>query len=81
MIGCQLITYFIKLLPSDEITDQDQLTKYLLERSPAPGGLLTPPIGDMARIAELGELTKHDVFVEGIDYKQSHMDVAIAGLG
>eukprot|EP00242_Pyramimonas_sp_CCMP2087_P010112 CAMPEP_0198205970 /NCGR_PEP_ID=MMETSP1445-20131203/9494_1 /TAXON_ID=36898 /ORGANISM="Pyramimonas sp., Strain CCMP2087" /LENGTH=627 /DNA_ID=CAMNT_0043878475 /DNA_START=46 /DNA_END=1929 /DNA_ORIENTATION=+ len=45
------------------------------------GGLLTPPIGDVARIAELGELTKHDVFVEGMDYKQSHMDVAIAGLG
>eukprot|EP00959_Pyramimonas_sp_CCMP1952_P446400 9346417-Pyramimonas_sp.AAC.1 len=44
------------------------------------GGLLSPPEG-VERVGELGALVPHKVWVEGTDYKQSQMDVAVAGVG
>eukprot|EP00976_Prorocentrum_cordatum_P066337 1178272-Prorocentrum_minimum.AAC.1 len=43
-------------------------------------GLLSPPEG-VERVGELGALVPHKVWVEGTDYKQSQMDVAVAGVG
>ena len=45
------------------------------------GSKLTPPVGDEARMRELGPLLPTDVRVRGDSFRVSGTDVAIAGLG
>jgi len=45
------------------------------------GSKLTPPVGDEARVRELGPLLPTDVRVRGDSFRVSSTDVAIAGLG
>ena len=45
------------------------------------GSKLTPPVGDEARVRELGPLVPTDVCVRGDSFRTSGTDVAIAGLG
>ncbi len=43
------------------------------------GSLLVPPLGGSARMAELGPLLPRDILLEGSNWKESSVDIAIAG--
>ncbi len=43
------------------------------------GSLLVPPVGGSARMAELGPLLPQDILLEGSNWKESSVDIAIAG--
>ena len=43
------------------------------------GSLLVPPVGGSVRMAELGPLLPQDVLLEGSNWKESSVDIAIAG--
>ena len=43
------------------------------------GSLLVPPLGGPLRLAELGPLLPHDIFLEGSTWRESSVDIAIAG--
>lgn len=43
------------------------------------GSLLVPPLGGSGRMAQLGPLLPHDICLEGNTWKESSVDVAIAG--
>ena len=51
----------------------------LLRLQSSSGTLLVPPVGGSARLAELGPLLPHDILLEGNTWKESSVDVAIAG--
>lgn len=38
-----------------------------------------PPLGGEARVAELGPLLPHNILLEGNSWKESSVDIAIAG--
>lgn len=44
------------------------------------GSLLVPPLGGPARMAELGPLLPQDILLEGSSWKESSVDIAIAGM-
>ena len=43
------------------------------------GSLLVPPLGGEERTAELGPLLPHNILLEGNSWKESSVDIAIAG--
>lgn len=43
------------------------------------GSLLVPPLGGEERSAELGPLLPHSILLEGNSWKESSVDIAIAG--
>lgn len=43
------------------------------------GSLLVPPLGGEERAAELGPLLPHSILLEGNSWKESSVDIAIAG--
>ena len=43
------------------------------------GSLLVPPVGGSVRWAELGPLLPQDILLEGSNWKESSVDIAIAG--
>lgn len=43
------------------------------------GSLLVPPVGGSVRMAELGPLLPQDILLEGSNWKESSVDIAIAG--
>ncbi len=43
------------------------------------GSLLVPPIGGSVQMAELGPLLPQDILLEGSNWKESSVDIAIAG--
>lgn len=45
------------------------------------GTKLTPPVGEVRRVSELGPLLPTDISVVGTTFRESGTDVAIAGLG
>ena len=59
-----------------------KLTKWhaLCRLQSSSGSLLVPPLGGSARFAELGPLFPHDILLEGNTWKESSVDIAIAGL-
>ena len=43
------------------------------------GSLLVPPLGGQTRVAELGPWLSQDILLEGSSWKESSVDIAIAG--
>ena len=51
----------------------------LLRLQSSSGSQLVPPLGGPARLAELGPLLPHNILLEGNTWKESSVDIAIAG--
>ena len=69
------------LVESDLVHRIEQYISSLGRYAAHAGSKLTPPLGDEARMRELGPLLPTDVRVRGDGFRISGTDVAIAGLG
>ncbi|DBB17163.1 TPA: hypothetical protein ACH3X3_014236 [Trebouxia sp. C0006] len=75
-------TIYLTIWASDEVTCHYGRTDKAGDRLSSNGGsLLVPPVGGSVRMAELGPLLPQDILLEGSNWKESSVDIAIAGLG
>lgn len=75
-------TMYLTIWASDEVSCHYGRTDNADERlQSSSGSLLVPPLGGEARVAELGPLLPHNILLEGNSWKESSVDIAIAGLG
>ncbi len=82
VVDCPGATMYLTVWLSDEVGCHLGKTEGAEERYAKHAGVkLTPPVGEKERMDEFPALKSTEVVLQGDSWKESSMDVAIAGLG